>query len=192
MVLQSNFHRKSLTRKHPRHRPLQVPIAYVPRGAGMDDLLEPESFLPEQQSNNIQLTPEQNLIFSIMQDVLLVLFTYPSKGAMQKPRMKTQMESDMYWIKSTSDEPFTFVWICQHLDIDPDVFRTEVLKAFRSHLEKVKERLAKNENFPSSNEVGGKRLRALIEKAQKKEEPVELERQAIKNGACVHVEVAHW
>jgi hypothetical protein len=64
--------------------------------------------------------PEEALITAILERALLDIFTH--RGAIRM--------SAMEWIDNKSTKPFTFLYICEHLELDPQVLRDIARKVY--------------------------------------------------------------
>jgi hypothetical protein len=59
------------------------------------------------------------LVAALLDDVFLCRETRSTSK-----RAFKQWQQDARWIASERDEPFSFIWCCEHLNLDPAVVRT--------------------------------------------------------------------
>ena len=62
----------------------------------------------------------QSLLYALLQDVFLCLHSHSRQG-------KQQCERDRQWVLSDDTAPFSFIWTCQHLGVDPLALRRAYL-----------------------------------------------------------------
>jgi hypothetical protein len=78
---------------------------------------------------------ESLLMLALLSDALHVLSTFHPNRARRSSKERRQWEADRAWVEATSEAPFSFAYVCDHLGLDRD--------AMRSHVE----RLIADENF---------------------------------------------
>ena len=73
----------------------------------------------EQQPRCSSYNPFKALIRDVLADAFIVR-DMARKG---NPQWAPQAEQDVTWFLSQDESPFSFVWICLHLGLNPDRFR---------------------------------------------------------------------
>lgn len=69
-------------------------------------------------------TPAKRLLAAIIQDVFFV--KWHVDGPMWSPRnLRQQCMSDAAWIHSNNTAVFSFLWTCEHLQLDPERIRDQ-------------------------------------------------------------------
>ncbi len=67
------------------------------------------------------------LLLAILEDVFLVRETLariaPEADRHRYRSLCTQAAKDREWLAADNDAPFSFLWLCQHLALDPDSLR---------------------------------------------------------------------
>lgn len=90
-------------------------------GAG----LEPETILPAQYFDRIQidasLQPEKRLMLAVLEDGVGTFQKYAHATGRRARRLFA--EADEWFNSSAGDSPFTFVGICQALNLEPEYIR---------------------------------------------------------------------
>lgn len=89
----------------------------------IDEFLEraggtPESILPSQLIRNLDYTAEIRLVFAVLEDAIRVYVKYDPIG--RKPPIYFDT---LEWFYSDGWWPFSFLAVCQILDIEPGKFR---------------------------------------------------------------------
>ena len=74
----------------------------------------------EQQPRYSSLNPFKALLRDVLSDAFVVR-DLARKG---NTLFAAQLEMDRIWFQSRDESPFSSLWICQHLDLDPLKIRT--------------------------------------------------------------------
>ena len=93
--------------------------------------LQPDILLASQvrsQANTYHKS-ESLLMLALLSDALHVLSTFHPQKARRSSKERRQWEADRAWVQATSEAPFSFAYVCDHLGLD----RT----AMRSHVEQL-------------------------------------------------------
>lgn len=99
-------------------------------------LIENLAFLPEQISQNHRWSPELRLIFAEMLDAIDVL---QRAAFVTSTAFRRQAWTDTMWILSTSEAPFSFIWMCEELGMDAAATREGLEPLFiRKYPERLK------------------------------------------------------
>lgn len=86
-------------------------------------LVRPEILLPS-QCGQAFTSPERRLLVAVIQDVIDVLRKY--SGARAAHGMALYRDAHE-WLHSENRAEFSYLWVCDHLDIDPDAARRAVM-----------------------------------------------------------------
>jgi hypothetical protein len=76
-------------------------------------------------------TPEKSLIAAILDRAIRDIVN-PADCTYMLKYKNTNKRSAVAWLRQRHNEPFSFLWICQHLDICPRRTRTFVLELLRT------------------------------------------------------------
>jgi hypothetical protein len=108
----------------------QTPISNGSLSEGLSHL-QPDILLASQLRSqaNIYHKSESLLILALLSDALHVLSTFHPQKARRSSKERRQWEADRAWVQATSEAPFSFAYVCDHLGLD----RT----AMRSHVERL-------------------------------------------------------
>lgn len=77
------------------------------------DRLEPYSVLPSQVVSPTVLSPELNLVWSLIEDAVLLAVGRRAAGPGGARR-----SSAITWLADSSTEPFSFLWCAEAFDVD--------------------------------------------------------------------------
>ncbi len=66
----------------------------------------------------------QNPFKGLLRDVLSDAFVVRDLARKGNKLFVTQLEMDRTWFQSRDESPFSYLWICQHLGLDPLKIRT--------------------------------------------------------------------
>ena len=88
--------------------------------------LEPDAILPAQLGDRLfgmaRLQPEKRLQLAVLQDALLMF--HRLAGVPRTRSRRLFAEVDAWFASDATDGPFTFVTICDTLNLDPDYIRS--------------------------------------------------------------------
>lgn len=88
-----------------------------------DDLLD-DALLPEQLFAPGR-TPGQRLCLEMLLDAIRVHLGLA--GSFDRPCLKYEQENaDRDWFKSDDNYPFSYVWVCENLDLNPEYLRARL------------------------------------------------------------------
>lgn len=85
--------------------------------------------------------------------IIRAMFDWASYKDSEVPARKKHADTAYKWLFSDSTEPFTFVYICSFLDIEPEKFRKRALNMTKADVAKVefKERKSIGDPTPSDD-----------------------------------------
>jgi hypothetical protein len=76
--------------------------------------------------NNMLHRSEWLLMWALLMDALHVLSAYHPHRHRRNSKEKRQWETDCTWVRDTSEAPFSFVYVCDHLGLDREAVRMHV------------------------------------------------------------------
>jgi hypothetical protein len=91
--------------------------------------LGPVSLVPEQLRGDPDRTPEQRLMAAVLEDAVRELVR-PS-GAGYGARARRRAEVELWFESDDVGWPFSFVNVCEALDLDPGGVRSHVVRPVR-------------------------------------------------------------
>jgi hypothetical protein len=105
----------------------QTPIFHESFSEGLSHL-QPDILLASQLRSqaNIYHKSESLLILALLSDALHVLSTFHPQKARRSSKERRQWEADCAWVQATSEAPFSFVYVCDHLGLDRTAMRSHV------------------------------------------------------------------
>ena len=65
-------------------------------------------------------------MWALLTDALHVLSAYHPHRRRRNSKEKRQWETDRAWVRDTSEAPFSFAYVCDHLGLDRDAVRVHV------------------------------------------------------------------
>jgi hypothetical protein len=105
----------------------QTPILNGSLSGGLSHL-QPDLLLASQvrsQANTYHKS-EALLMLALLSDALHVLSTFHPHKARRSSKERRQWEADRAWVQATSEAPFSFAYVCDHLGLDRDAMRSHV------------------------------------------------------------------
>jgi hypothetical protein len=105
----------------------QTPISNGSLSEGLSHL-QPDILLASQLRSqaNIYHKSESLLILALLSDALHVLSTFHPQKARRSSKERRQWEADRAWVQATSEAPFSFAYVCDHLGLDRTAMRSYV------------------------------------------------------------------
>jgi hypothetical protein len=105
----------------------QTPIFNGSLSEGLSHL-QPDILLASQLRSqaNIYHKSESLLILALLSDALHVLSTFHPQKARRSSKERRQWEADCAWVQATSEAPFSFAYVCDHLGLDRTAMRSHV------------------------------------------------------------------
>jgi len=105
----------------------QTPIFNGSLSEGLSHL-QPDILLASQLRSqaNIYHKSESLLILALLSDALHVLSTFHPQNARRSSKERRQWEADRTWVQGTSEAPFSFAYVCDHLGLDRTAMRSYV------------------------------------------------------------------
>jgi hypothetical protein len=105
----------------------QTPIFNGSLSEGLSHL-QPDILLASQLRSqaNIYHKSESLLILALLSDALHVLSTFHPQKARRSSKERRQWEADRAWVQATSEAPFSFAYVCDHLGLDRTMMRSHV------------------------------------------------------------------
>ena len=73
--------------------------------------------------NNLLHRSEWLLMWALLSDALHVLTAYHPGKRRRNSKEKRQWEADRAWVRDSSEAPFSFVYVCDHLGLDREALR---------------------------------------------------------------------
>lgn len=107
-----------------------VPQTSISNGSLSERLshLQPDILLACQvrsQANTYHKS-ESLLMLALLSDALHVLSTFHPHRARRSSKERRQWEADRAWVQATSEAPFSFAYVCDHLGLDRNAMRSHV------------------------------------------------------------------
>jgi len=105
----------------------QIPILNGSLSEGLSHL-QPDILLACQvrsQANTYHKS-EALLMLALLSDALHVLSTFHPHKARRSSKERRQWEADRAWVQATSEAPFSFAYVCDHLGLDRNAMRSHV------------------------------------------------------------------
>ena len=105
----------------------QTPIFNGSLSEGLSHL-QPDILLASQvrlQANTYHKS-ESLLMLALLSDALHVLSTFHPRRARRSSKERRQWEADRAWVQATSEAPFSFAYVCDHLGLDRTTMRSHV------------------------------------------------------------------
>jgi hypothetical protein len=105
----------------------QIPIFNGSLSEGQSHL-QPDILLACQvrsQANTYHKS-ESLLMLALLSDALHVLSTFHPHRARRSSKERRQWEADRAWVQATSEAPFSFAYVCDHLGLDRNAMRAHV------------------------------------------------------------------
>jgi hypothetical protein len=97
-----------------------------------------KKFAPEREEDNEQVSPvkpERNLLAAVLARAICDAF-----GTAQCERHVVRSARQWLFGKLTPKKPFSFAWVCLHLDLDP-ISLQDCLRGYEGNPEQLQERL---------------------------------------------------
>ena len=76
---------------------------------------------------------ESLLMLALLSDALHVLTTFHPHKARRSSKERRQWEADRAWVEATSEAPFSFAYVCDHLGLDRNAMRSHVERLIAGH-----------------------------------------------------------
>lgn len=112
----------------------QTPIFNGSLSEGLSHL-QPDILLASQVRSqaNTHHKSELLLMLALLSDALHVLSTFHPQRARRSSKERRQWEADCAWVQETSEAPFSFAYVCDHLGLDRAAMRLHVERLISGH-----------------------------------------------------------